>query len=96
MLVGMIWVVLAFCGTVRDYVGVTLSFLLGLTVSVLATVGLAIFGGGPMAMVWGFLAGLAVTFFGLTSRVLATFPQPIDDLRAGRVRGAAVLTMPAD
>jgi uncharacterized membrane protein len=90
MLVGLIWVVLAFCGAVRDYAGVTWSFLIGLLVSMIAAIAAAILGGGPMAMVWGFLAGLAITFFGLTSRVLAAFPagtpDPLDglwSLRAG-------------
>jgi uncharacterized membrane protein len=75
MLVGLIWVVLSFCGAVRDYNGVTLSFLVGLLVSLAASVTLAILGGGPNVMVWGFLLGLTVTFFGLVSRVLAAFPD---------------------
>ena len=83
MLVGLIWVVLAFCGAVRDYNGVTVSFLLGLITSVAASIGAAILGGGAMAMVWGFLLGLAVTFLGLVGRVLATFPHPVTDPLAG-------------
>lgn len=82
-LVGLIWVVLAFCGAVRDYAGVTLSFLLGLVVSMTATIAAAILGGGPMIMVLGFLAGLAVTFFGLVGRVLAAFPDTGGDALAG-------------
>ena len=83
MLVGLIWVVLAFCGAVRDYNGVTIAFLLGLLTAVATSIGAAILGGGAMAMVWGFLVGLAVTFFGLVGRVLAIFPQPVADPLAG-------------
>ena len=83
MLVGLIWVVLAFCGAVRDYNAVTAAFLIGLFVSMAASIVAAIVGGGPMTMVWGFLAGLAVTFFGLLGRVLATFPQSVADPFSG-------------
>ncbi len=83
MLVGLIWVVLSFCGAVRDYRGVTLSFLAGLIVSMLASISAAILGAGSAGMAFGFLAGLAVTFFGLTWRVLVTFPQPVADPMVG-------------
>ncbi len=83
MLVGLIWIVLAFCGAVRDYNAVTAAFLLGLFVSMAASIAAAILGGGAMTMVWGFLTGLAVTFFGLLGRVLATFPQPVADPLSG-------------
>jgi polysaccharide biosynthesis protein PelG len=75
--VSLIWIALAFCGAVRDYKGVTLSFLVGLGVSLCATVSIAILGLGTVGMAWGFLAGLCVTLFGLTSRVLITFPHPV-------------------
>ena len=83
MLVGLIWIVLSFCGAVRDYRGVTLSFIVGLIVSTLASIGAAIAGAGSAGIAFGFLTGLAVTFFGLTSRVLATFPQPMSDPMQG-------------
>ncbi len=83
MLVGLIWVVLSFCGAVRDYRGVTLAFLYGLFVSVFASIAAAVLGYGATAITWGFLSGLCVTFFGLTWRVLATFPQPVLDPLAG-------------
>ena len=79
MLVGLIWVVLSFCGAVRDYRGVTISFLFGLIVSVLASIGAAILGAGSAGIAFGFLSGLTVTFFGLTWRVISTFPQPVPD-----------------
>lgn len=83
LIVGLIWVVLAFCGAVRDYNGVTLAFLCGLVVSTVLAITIAILGGGAWLMVWGFEAGLAVTFFGLVGRILATFPQPMLDPLAG-------------
>ncbi|MGE0699346.1 MAG: exopolysaccharide Pel transporter PelG, partial [Hyphomicrobiaceae bacterium] len=86
MLVGMIWVVLAFCVAVRDYGGVTLSFLLGLVGSMLGSITAAILGAGAMGMVWCFLAGLCVTFLGLVGRVLATFPQPVGHPALGLAR----------
>lgn len=82
-LVGMIWVVLAFCGAVRDYRGVTWSFLIGLLVAMGATITVAILGGEPAGMVWAFIGGLSITFLGLTGRVLATFPEPAVDPMVG-------------
>lgn len=83
IVVGLIWVVLAFCGAVRDYNGVTFTFLGGLVVSTVASIAIAILDGSAAVMVWGFLAGLAVIFFGLTGRVLATFPQPMANPLSG-------------
>ncbi len=79
MLVGLIWVVLSFCGAVRDYRGVTLAFLVGLIVSVVASISAAILGLGAAGIAWGFVIGLTVTFFGLAWRVIATFPHPVTD-----------------
>lgn len=81
--VALIWVALGFCGAVRDYGAVTTAFLLGLLVSVLATLIAAEVGLGAAGMVHGFTAGLMVTFLGLTRRIMATFPQPVPDLRVG-------------
>ncbi len=78
-LVGLIWVVLSFCGAVRDYMGLTLSFLFGLVVSTLAGILAAILGLGSAGIALGFLFGLSFTFFGLTWRVMATFPQAVAD-----------------
>lgn len=82
-LVGLIWVVLSFCGAVRDYRGLTLSFLFGLIVSTIAGISAAILGLGAAGIAVGFLLGLALTFFGLTWRVLATFPQQLRDPMVG-------------
>jgi polysaccharide biosynthesis protein PelG len=83
LLVSMIWVALCFCGAVRDYTGVTLSFLIGLIVALIGSVAAAALDLGAAGMVGGFLTGLTITFFGLTSRVLRTFPQPVRDPLAG-------------
>ncbi len=82
LVVALIWVALSFCGAVRDYAGVTISFLAGLLVSLVLAIAAAIKGFHAPGMAWGFLAGLTVTFFGLASRVLATFPQPVTELSA--------------
>ena len=82
MLVALIWVALAFCGAVRDYRGVTLSFLIGLTIALAATVGVSIAGFSAVGMAWAFTSGLTATLFGLTSRVFATFPHAPGDLAA--------------
>ncbi len=82
-LVALIWIAIAFCGAIRDYRGVTTSFLLGAIVSLLICVAAAIRGFEAPGLAWGFIAGLTVTLFGLISRVLATFPQPVVDLLAG-------------
>ncbi len=93
MLAGLIWVVLSFCGAVRDYRGVTFSFLLGLLVSILASITAAIHDLGAAAMVGGFMSGLTVTFFGLTWRVLATFPHRLTDPMQGlRALGAGLMS----
>lgn len=82
-LVALIWVILSFCGAVRDYKGVTNSFLAGLILSLLATVTASLLGFGAAGMVWGFAAGLSITFFGMTHRVLATFPQSMTNPFSG-------------
>ena len=79
LLVALIWVALCFCGAIRDYRGVTLSFLVGLLASMLTTVAAAVAGFGPAGMVWGFAVGLLLTFLGLTRRVLATFPHAVTE-----------------
>ena len=72
--VAMIWVVLAFCGAVRDYKGITWSFLIGLVVAIAGATGAALGGLGAGAMAWGFTTGLSLTLASLTVRVLQTFP----------------------
>jgi uncharacterized membrane protein len=96
-LVGMIWVALAFCGAVHDYKGITLAFLVGLGIAVGTTLAAVKLASGWDGMIWAFNAGLIVVLAGLTSRVLATFPDPtadiadaMDDLLAGMLRHRAL------
>src|SRR5262245_30626982 len=70
----LIWVALAFCGVVRDYKGITQSFLCGLAAAVIATVLAARWEGGWTGMIWAFDGGLLIVLAGLSSRVLVTFP----------------------
>ena len=77
VVVGLIWVALAFCGAVRDYKGITIGFFLGLMVAVMASAWAAMMGAGSAGMVWAFDGGLMLIFCVLASRVLATFPQPV-------------------
>ncbi len=72
--VALIWVALSFCGAIRDYNGVTIAFLVGLLVSVIAGIAAAIMGLGAAAIAWGFVGGLALTLLILTMRVLDSFP----------------------
>ena len=78
-IVALIWVAVAFCGAVRDYRGITWSFLVGLAISIAGATAAALTGFGAAGMVWGFATGLAVTFFGLTLRVFATFPFALEN-----------------
>ena len=89
--VALIWVALSFCGAVRDYKGVTLSFLAGMLVSLVLGIAAALAGLGPRGMAWGFLAGLVLILLGLTRRVLDAFPEPVADLGAGVAELAAGL-----
>lgn len=77
MLVALIWVALCFCGAIRDYKGVTLSFLIGLVAALFGSVGAAALDLGSVGMTAGFMLGLTLTFLGLTIRILRTFPQPL-------------------
>ena len=72
-----IWIAISFCGAVRDYRGVSLSFVVGLLIALGASVSVAILGGGVLTIAWAFAAGLTVVLFGLVSRVIATFPHPV-------------------
>ncbi len=86
MLVSLIWVALAFCGAVRDYRGVTLSFLAGLLIALGATLLGAILGLEATGLAWAFTGGLTATLFGLTGRVFATFPHAPGPLSHGLAR----------
>ena len=72
--VAMIWVAVAFCGAIRDYAGVTLTFIIGLIIAVAGSTAAALTGLGSTGMIWGFTLGLTVTLLGLAFRVIDTFP----------------------
>jgi uncharacterized membrane protein len=76
-LVGLLWIALAFSGTIRDYHGTTVSFIVGLCASVAGTVCAARFSGTLNAMIWAFEAGLMIVFCCLCARILTIFPQPV-------------------
>ena len=80
MIASAIWVAISFCGAVRDYRGVSLSFIAGLLVALAGCVGVAIYGGSSLAMAWAFIAGLTIVLVGLVSRVIATFPHPVTSI----------------
>ncbi len=71
------WIAISFCGAVRDYRGVTFSFLTGLAVALLTCIATAIYGGNHLAMTIAFAGGLTVVLFGLIGRVISTFPHPV-------------------
>lgn len=83
LLVALIWISLALAGTVHDYMGVTISFVVGLLVSIAGSLGAAILDFGAVGLVWGFNIGLAVTLFSLMARVLTTFPHEVRDPISG-------------
>lgn len=80
--VALIWPLLAFCGAVRDYRGITAGFGTGMLVSVLGTIWIARRGQGEEAMIAMFLLGLAVIPFVLASRVFNAFPAQSGDFTA--------------
>lgn len=77
----LLWVALAVCGAVRDYLHISIAFAMGLACGA----GLAILAGlhrlGPAAMVCGVAGGFLVIVLWLSVRFLATFPEPCTDLR---------------
>lgn len=77
LIVALIWVSLALCGTVHDYAGVTIAFILGLLISVVCAVSAAVYDYSAAGIVWGFNCGLSVTLFWLMARVLTTFPHRV-------------------
>ncbi|WP_173932861.1 exopolysaccharide Pel transporter PelG [Chelativorans sp. Marseille-P2723] len=75
--VGLIWPSLAFCSATRDYSGITSGFVIGLVVSIMATVAVAHADWGSAAMMAAFTTGLGLVFFALAGRILSTFPSPV-------------------
>ena len=77
MIIGLIWPTLAFCGAVKDYRGITLGFGVGLIASIVGTIWAATHGYSAAIMMLAFVGGLALVFFWLAGRVLASFPHPV-------------------
>ncbi|MEA1832374.1 exopolysaccharide Pel transporter PelG [Methylobacterium durans] len=90
-IVSMVWVGLAFCGAVRDYLQVTLAFVTGLLAGVGLAVTAALHGYGPVPMVWGLAAGFMIVFLWLTARFASTFPSPCRSLAAAQAAFTARL-----
>jgi polysaccharide biosynthesis protein PelG len=81
--VAAIWIAISICGAVRDYRGVTLSFVIGLFISLVGCIAAALIGQRAVGMAWAFTGGLTAVLFGLISRVFATFPHGVADAREG-------------
>lgn len=87
----LLWVALAFCGAVRDYLHITLAFATGLGAGAALAIAAAFGQLGPAAMVCGVGCGFLLIVLWLSARFLATFPEPCADLRPARVAMVARL-----
>ena len=76
VIVSMIWVAHAFCSAVRDYNGVTISFIAGLVTALIGAVLATSQNMQAIGLIWTFNIGLCVTLFWLTSRIFITFSGP--------------------
>lgn len=87
-LIALVWIGCLFCSVTRDYNSVTLFFGAGMLVAFGAvTASYTVLPELPV-MLWSFNVGLAVTFFGLLARIIATFPFAVQDI-AGPLRALA-------
>ena len=86
--VSMLWIALAFCGAIREYLQVTLSFAVGLVFGTTLSALAALYQLGPSYMVMGFVTGLLIVFVFLTARLASTFP-----FRCVSLRNAAALAL---
>ncbi len=77
VLVGMIWVTLAFCSAVRDFRTITIAFAAGLIIAVICAFMATWYKMGIPGLVWGFDVGLGFTLYWLVGRVMLTFPDVI-------------------
>jgi uncharacterized membrane protein len=71
------WVSVAFSSVLRDYRQLTFAFSVGLAVGAVLAISAARSGLGPTGMVGGFAVGFLVVFTWGSTRILATFDQPI-------------------
>lgn len=81
LVVSGIWVVSVFLSALKDYTAVTISFAAGMFTGFVSAVALG-FWLGPLGMVMGFTAGLAVIQFVLIARVFAEYPYGVSRLFA--------------
>lgn len=81
VLVAFLWIAIMYCGAIYDHAGIGLAFLAGTLGSLVGALVMAAHAGTPASMVWGYAAGLAITLFGLLSRIIATFPFRVRRLR---------------
>lgn len=94
--VAALWVALAVCGAVRDYLHISLAFATGLALGAGLAILAALCRLGPAAMVAGVACGFLVIVLWLSVRFLATFPEPCTDLReAGAAMVARLRASPA-
>ncbi len=79
-LIGLVWVACLFCSVTRDYNAVTAFFAAGMAVAVVAVT--VSYNARPdlATMLWGFSVGLGVTWFGLLTRIIATFPFAVRNM----------------
>lgn len=75
VLVSLIWIAMAFCGTLKEYRRVTEAFAYGLLFSTAGVITMSIFGYGPAHMLGAFTAGLSISFLLLSDRILQLFPD---------------------
>ncbi|WP_333795142.1 exopolysaccharide Pel transporter PelG [Hyphomicrobium sp.] len=69
-IIGMTWVALAACNALRDFVGIAVTFLVGLVISVAGSFLAAAYGFTADGMLVAFSGGLAVVFVALCARLL--------------------------
>ncbi|MBO0343967.1 exopolysaccharide Pel transporter PelG [Roseibium sp. CAU 1637] len=74
----MIWIALVFCGAIKDFMAITLGFLIGLVLGIFLGLQATKAGYGTHGLLWSFNLGLSLTVFILLSRILVTFPTAMD------------------
>jgi uncharacterized membrane protein len=93
--IALLWVAAVFCGTLRDYTGVTMAFLAGILLAVATAVVLAAIGLDAAAMIFSMMLGNMTTTLALAARVLLRRPRAAADFESGlRSIGAATKRFP--
>ncbi len=73
--VALLWIATIFCGTLRDYVGVTGAFVAGIMLSAVVATALARFDFDAVAMMWTMTAAMTATLTWLAARILSAYPE---------------------